>query len=120
MPFEPGDVDRLIETIWTVVLGCNVRQVSTPLNIAADENLLTAMVGITGAWEGVVAIECPEGFARQAASAMFEIEPGLVTVEQAEDALCELTNIVGGNFKALLPLSSHLGLPTVVREPDSR
>ena len=33
--------------------------------------------------------------------------------EAVRDALGELTNILGGNLKALLPGPCHLGLPTV-------
>jgi hypothetical protein len=47
---------------------------------------------------------------------MFEIEPDLVTLEQLDDTLCELTNIVGGNLKALVPPSTHLGLPSVAKD----
>src|SRR3990172_2061058 len=103
MPFEPSEVGRLIETIWTVVLDCEVRAVPMPAGFQDATGVLMGLVEITGAWEGGVALECPWGFVRQAAGLMFEIEPDRVTVDQLEDTLCELTNIVGGNFKALLP-----------------
>ena len=119
MPFEPSEVGRLIETIWTVVLDCNVQCVPMPASLQDATGVLTGMVEITGGWEGVVALECPSGFVRQAASLMFEIEPDLVTADQLEDTLCELTNIVGGNFKALLPPASHLGLPSVTKDANS-
>jgi len=116
LPFEPRDVGQLIETIWTVVLGRDVQPVSLPASLQVAAGILTGMVEITGAWEGVVVLECPLGLVRQAAGTMFEIEPELVTSDQLEDALGELTNIVGGNFKALLPASAHLGLPAVAKD----
>ena len=118
MPFEPCEVGRLIETIWTVVLDCEVRAVPMPAAFQDATGVLIGLVEITGAWEGVVALECPTGFVRQAASLMFEIEPDRVTVDQLEDTLCELTNIIGGNFKALLPPSTHLGLPSVAADTN--
>ncbi|MBX9790470.1 MAG: chemotaxis protein CheX [Pirellulales bacterium] len=115
VPFNPLEVGQLIETVWTVVLGCDVRPVSVPTDSQRTTNVLAGIVEITGAWEGVVALECPLEFVRQAAATMFEVEPALLTSDQLEDALGELTNIVGGNFKALLPASAHLGLPAVVK-----
>jgi len=119
MPIEPGQVGQLIETIWTVVLDCNVQSVPVPASHRDAASVLTSMVEFTGEWEGMLALECPEGFVRQAAALMFEIDQELVTVEQLEDSLCELTNIVGGNLKALLPPSTHLGLPFVAKDTNS-
>jgi chemotaxis protein CheX len=116
MPFEPSDVGALIEMIWNVVLDCNVQAVETLNDRRDPTDALTGMVELTGAWEGVVALQCPADLMKQVASIMFEIEPDRVTLDQSEDALCELTNIVGGNLKALLPPPTHLGLPTVERD----
>jgi chemotaxis protein CheX len=115
MLFDPSQVGQLVETIWTVVLGCDVRPAPWPNCTAFEEDVLTGMVGITGSWEGIVALQCSETLARRAASIMFEQEPELLTIDQLEDALCELTNILGGNFKALLPPLCQLGLPSVVK-----
>jgi chemotaxis protein CheX len=47
---------------------------------------------------------------------MFDLEPEAVTLDETRDALGELTNMMGGNLKALLPGPSRLSLPTVVEE----
>ena len=117
VPFNSLEVSQLIETVWTVVLGCDVRPVTQATSPQHSTDSLTGMVEITGAWEGIVVLQCPLELVRRAAAAMFEIEPDLLTSDQLEDALGELTNIVGGNFKALLPASAHLGLPAVVKNP---
>lgn len=116
MPFEPSDVGQLIETIWNVVLDCAVQPVPAPASGREPSGEMVGMVEIAGAWEGVVAITSPAGLVRQAASTMFEVEPGLVSADQLDDTLCELVNIVGGNFKALLPAVTRLGLPFVAKD----
>jgi chemotaxis protein CheX len=112
-PFDPCQIIQLVETIWNVVLDCEVRSISTPANFGSSTKIMTGMIELNGAWEGVVAIECPTELVGQAAALMFETDLGLVTQDQLEDCLRELTNIVAGNLKALLPPPTYLGLPTV-------
>lgn len=56
-------------------------------------------------------IECSESFARWAASRMFDAE--VSSRQDVGDALGELTNMVGGNLKALLPGPNRLSIPDV-------
>ena len=44
---------------------------------------------------------------------MFGVDPESISVEQVEDALGELANMTGGNFKSLVPGPSVLSLPRV-------
>jgi chemotaxis protein CheX len=78
---------------------------------------IVGTVRLRGTWNGVVALACPMELARQAAAIMFAVEPGAITEEQARDALGELTNMVAGNLKSLLPGPTSLELPTVLEEP---
>ena len=49
---------------------------------------------------------------------MFGLGSEAADPEAVRNALGELTNMLGGNLKALLPGPSHLGLPTVVSGQD--
>ena len=80
------------------------------------EGVLPAFVGtisISGAWEGTVTLHCTEELARHATSVMFEMDPGSVTDAELHDAVGELTNMIGGNIKALVAQPSRLSLPSV-------
>ena len=46
-------------------------------------------------------------------AAMFGISGDEVSGADVEDALGELTNMMAGNIKALMPGQNHLGLPVV-------
>jgi chemotaxis protein CheX len=48
-----------------------------------------------------------------AAEAMFAAEAGSLSWDEVSDALGELTNMVGGNIKGLLPAPSTLSIPSV-------
>jgi chemotaxis protein CheX len=70
-------------------------------------------VTVTGEWQGSVLLACAPQLARMAASAMFDLPTEQLDDEQVADALGELTNMVGGNLKSLIPGPSRLSMPTV-------
>src|SRR6478609_7872905 len=74
---------------------------------------LTATIQIDGAWSGNVALIFSPDLARAAASRMLKLAPEEVTTTDEEEVAAELANMIGGNFKSLLPSPSTLSLPTV-------
>jgi hypothetical protein len=80
-------------------------------------DLLTACVTIGGAWNGAVSVACSRGFAAHAALTMFGEGEGAPSGDDARDALGELVNVLGGNFKSAMSSQAHepcqLSLPMV-------
>ena len=75
---------------------------------------------VSGAWTGSVFLSCHTDVATAAAEAMFAADPGSLSSDEVSDAVGELTNMVGGNVKSLLPAPSRLSVPTIaVGEPGS-
>ena len=70
-------------------------------------------VTVTGEWQGSVLLACPAQLARMAASAMFDLPAEQLDDVRVADALGELTNMIGGNIKSLIPGPSRLSMPTV-------
>jgi chemotaxis protein CheX len=88
---------------------------------------MTGCVAVSGEWTGTVFLACDPELAAAAAEAMFAADPGTLTVDEVSDALGELTNMIGGNIKSLLPAPSRLSVPSVaegesytVRIPGAR
>jgi CheY-specific phosphatase CheX len=73
---------------------------------------MVGCVQITGTWSGAVLVQCSPEFAAKAAKIIFSTE-GIPTLEEERDALGELSNMIAGNLKALLPSPSFLALPTI-------
>lgn len=111
-------VGQIVEMIWTSTLSLPVMAVdptSDELSDALrDQRSYVGIVQITGGWDGAVAVHCSYELARQAASRFLGVAEADVSVDDLQDALGELTNMIGGNFKALLPDRCMLGLPVVV------
>jgi chemotaxis protein CheX len=70
-------------------------------------------VRISGSWGAEVRLGCSAELARAAAGVMFGLPSDEVTPADVADALGELTNILAGNLKSLLPGVNALGLPSV-------
>jgi chemotaxis protein CheX len=70
-------------------------------------------VHVSGEWTGSVFVSCDLEVATAAAEAMFAADPGSLSADEVSDALGELTNMVGGNIKSLLPAPSRLSVPTI-------
>jgi CheY-specific phosphatase CheX len=108
---------NIIQDTWTSTLGFQVE-----CRKAAEVSTVgeyTVCVRITGAWDGEVHMHCPMPLARLIASAIFQVDPSKAGSDEILDALSELTHIVGGNLKALLPKPVTLSLPCIVEPQNS-
>jgi chemotaxis protein CheX len=110
------DIAMIVESIFTDLLGIQVQRIPGAHVLAAFDRTVSGLVQITGAWEGAVAVACPQELAHHAASAMFGGEPP--GGAEVADALGEVANMAGGNIKALLPGPSRLSLPAVAEGSD--
>jgi len=114
MQFADNDIYQTVESIWTSVLGMEVRPSNGTGVLPEKDHSLAACVQITGAWEGAVVLHSSTELVRRAAAAMFGVDGESTTAADMQDALGELVNMIGGNLKALLPESCYLSLPTAV------
>jgi chemotaxis protein CheX len=114
-----GDIQicEVTESVWTSVLGLTVAR--GPVDPMHGDQTIRACVHISGAWEGVVTVESTSDLARRAAAILLGVEEESATPEELSDTLGELTNIIGGNIKGLLPEPSRLSVPAVFRGNDS-
>jgi chemotaxis protein CheX len=119
MNVSASAVQNIVENIWVSVLGMPVAP-AAPGQALPGEDSLTVCVSITGKQAGALVLSCSLVLARKMAAVMFAIEPGAVQESDMRDALGELVNIAGGNFKSLLPPGCDLSLPTVIRGERSR
>lgn len=103
------------------VLDTMVQVQSTPDEPRPIDDVLghvTGCIQISGTWKGAVVLQTTQGFARSAASHMLRIDDQEVTAEDIQDAMAEITNMIGGNIKSQVPGPSFLSLPTVTTGND--
>ena len=121
-------ITEIAQEVWESFLGLTL--LPHPLGSDAPTitgRHMTGCVAVSGEWNGSVFLACDGELAAAAAEAMFAAEPGSLSSDEVSDALGELTNMIGGNIKSLLPAPSRLSVPSVaegesytVRVPGAR
>jgi|GEM_PF-114567 len=84
------------------------------------ENSLTAMVGLTSTYSGLVCFHTTKNFAFKIASGMLGMEINELN-EDVSDALGEITNVLTGSFKVHLARCGakiKSSTPSVIASPD--
>ncbi len=107
-------ITSIAQDVWQSFLEMDLEP--HPLGAEAPElegRTMTGCVAVSGEWQGSVFLEVTAELAQAAAEAMFAAEPGTLPHDEVSDALGELTNMVGGNIKSLVPAPSKLSIPSV-------
>ena len=126
-PLVTGEqIAEITQDVWGSFLTLDLVHVPGPAE-PLDGQVVAGCVHVSGEWEGSIFVECTRSHADAAAAAMFQAAPGELSEDEVADALGELTNMVGGNVKGLLPAPSKLSIPSValgdhchIRVPGAR
>lgn len=118
---EEAIVD-ITKNIWESILSPEVQRAYdvAPLTKTAGPKSLTGCVQLAGAWDGSVFLYATAALAGEVAATRFGTTPEGLRNGDVDDALGELTNMVAGNLKIVLPRSCQLSLPAVVEGIDDR
>jgi chemotaxis protein CheX len=118
MQYLEQEIIALTQYIWGATLNLDALPHQAPVALTPGRRTLDGVINITGAWAGAVVLQVPEAVARRAAAVMFELDADVASLEDMQDAVGELTNMTGGNVKALLDGQCALSLPAVVEGRD--
>ena len=84
-----------------------------PFVAKGKENTLAGCIQITGEWQGTVTLYAPRQLGKKIAAAMYAMDVSEVDDQQVQDVLGEITNMIAGNIKSLLPTPCSISLPSV-------
>ena len=104
---------EIAESLWSSFLESELQRATDDAGLATRADLLTGQVALHGDWQGSLTLVCAKPIARKAAAAMFNIAPVHLDDTELRDTVGELTHILAGNLKSLLPAPCHLSLPVV-------
>ena len=109
----------ITQDVWSSFTGTAIGSASEEVALDAGDVTVGRVAVTTGPWQGCVLLACPTELARNAASAMFDLPAEQLTDDEVADALGELTNMIAGNIKSLLPGPSRLSMPAVMVNASS-
>ena len=110
------ELTEIAKVIWESVIGLPLQPIHEA-EAPRSNDALTVQVRVSGAWNGSVAATVSPSLGRKIASAMLQIDAESLSPPDVSDALLEVVNMLGGNFKALLPPVCKLSLPDLVTDP---
>jgi len=110
----PRKLNEIADKVWRMVLGVRIRPVECEPLLGDIKEFVLASVMISGAREAVLTLGCSNEVARLAAATMFGKQVEDVDPEETRDAVGELANMLGGNFKTLLKGDCRLSVPREV------
>ncbi len=107
------DVTMLAQEVWSSFLGDREPLLEgTPVDQSGP--LVSAAVGVSGAWNGTISLQVPDTLAHTITASMLG-DVHDTCESDVSDAVGELVNVVGGNIKSLMPGPSALSLPVVAQ-----
>lgn len=110
------DLTRITRDIFDTMLGIEIQPANDVWKAAKDQ--LTGAVYLAGAWKGAVLLECNYHQAYLFTNLLMSIPTPSTMNDDVRDTLGELTNMLGGNLKAVLPPGVVLSMPSVVEGSD--
>ncbi len=113
MQFLEEEILEITETTWSAMMGLDIHPNVTYPIPSGYENILIGQVNISGGWDGQVRLHATAALARSTAEKIFAMPPESIQAQDQIDTIYELTNIIAGNIKSLLPEPCQLSLPTV-------
>lgn len=108
------DIREIAVSIWETLFSVALER-GAEGERAADP-VVTGCVHIDGAWHGAVMLHCGVELAGLLAGELFRTPTP--TPDEVRDTIGELTNMLAGNIKALLPEPSRISLPAVAFGAD--
>jgi len=107
------ELREIVEVVWMTVLELPIVE-GDAVELSLCDSLMS-QITISGAWQGVVSVRASEQFLSHAAGVMFNCPADDATDMDRDDTLTELTNMLGGTVKCLLPEVCDLSLPTILK-----
>jgi len=104
------DIQQVISSIWASILDLEIEfNRGEP---GPGDDILTGCVRYHGEFQGALMVSVSRRLAGELAARMFRKAPDTLTPQEIGDALGELTNMISGNLKPLLPGWGRISLPS--------
>ncbi len=108
-----AEISQFVTDIWSTFLNMQVSSTDQPFKPEGKENTLAGCVQITGEWQGTVTLYAPKDLGKKIAASMYALGESEIDDQMVQDVMGEITNMIAGNIKSLLPTPCSISLPSV-------
>ncbi len=108
-----AEISQFVTDIWSTFLNMQVSPTDKPFQPEGKDNTLAGCVQITGEWQGTVTLYAPKDLGKKIAASMYALEESEIDEQMVQDVMGEITNMIAGNIKSLLPTPCSISLPSV-------
>lgn len=106
-----NELEQVVQMVFGTM--ANTEALLTEAELPAAEEQLSGEVTIAGSWRGAVSLQLPRDVARPVAAEFLGVPLESVSDVDLIEVVGELTNMIGGNLKSLLPQPCTLSIPRV-------
>lgn len=107
---DVSQINSIVEAVFGTMLA------SAPALCASawrpEPGRVSASVTLSRSWHGYLRVECAPAAALELTRRLMPVEPTEID-DDVRDAMGEIANMIGGNFKAILPRGTELSVPEV-------
>lgn len=113
---EPKSYEAEISETVGELFGTMLNTEATPSSETAlpGKDLVTAIIAFAGAWNGDLVLECCHAQALAFARRFLQCDEINEIGEEVISSIAELSNIVAGNLKVVLPSGTNISTPSVI------
>lgn len=108
-----AEISQFVTDTWSTLLNMTASPADKPFTPKGKDNTLAGCVQILGEWQGTVTLYAPRELGKKIAATMFGLDETVVEDQQVQDVIAEITNILAGNIKSILPAPCSISLPSV-------
>lgn len=108
-----AEISQFVTDTWSSLLGMEASPTNKPFQSNGEENTLAGSVKFEGEWQGTITFYAPSELGKKVASTIYGLDQAEVNDQQTQDVIGEITNILAGNIKSILPAPCSISLPTV-------
>ena len=120
-----AEIRQFVTDTWSSLLGMKASPTDKPFKPNDKKNTLAGCVQIAGEWQGSITLYAPRELGKKVAATIYGLDQAEVNDQQIQDVIGEVTNIIAGNIKSILPSPCSISLPSVaitdydLTHPDS-
>lgn len=105
-------IKQVVESVFTTMMSLEVS--SSDVRWRSMRDRVTAVVHLTGNWNGAILLDCNPQQACQFAGRILSMEVPKKVDNDVRDVLGELANMIGGNLKCGMGMGVLLSQPSVM------